>query len=365
MAILRSTLRPLNDLLTSAFDVRIIRVGSRSHDGYHREHRQEALAGLRRLEESTGRRLSPRLQALADDYAVEVFGGKEYAPWLYVYSLVSGDFKEGWMPDNFFGLRVMPAVNKGLRGVTDFKTFSNVVLKTSALPDIACYLDGILYNRDFVPIDVRGLRDMVAQTSAHVFLKKDGSNQGRGLIKLPASAINEDVFKKIGNCVIQPAIAQHEAFEQIISGSLATVRITTVKNLDGSIDLRASYLRLGRSGTAWVQANNSVRVAVVDRSGQLDCFGYTEDWFRWTEHPDTNVAFADRRIPRFDDAVELCVALHRQVPHITIIGWDVAISRDEEVVLLEWNGDHPGIKVSEAITGPCFVGLNWERFKAS
>jgi hypothetical protein len=32
------------------------------------------------------------------------------------------------------------------------------------------------------------------------------------------------------------------------------------------------------------------------------------------------------------------------------------------VKIVEWNG-HTDIKFSEAATGPCFLGLGWERLK--
>jgi hypothetical protein len=47
------------------------------------------------------------------------------------------------MPDNFFGRMVCPRVNKSLTVVTGYKTLSNVVLKTEALPDVGYYIDGI------------------------------------------------------------------------------------------------------------------------------------------------------------------------------------------------------------------------------
>jgi hypothetical protein len=51
------------------------------------------------------------------------------------------------------------------------------------------------------------------------------------------------------------------------------------------------------------------------------------------------------------------------VPHFTIIGWDIAISDNDRIELLEWNANRPEIKLSEATIGPCFLGLGWEKYK--
>jgi hypothetical protein len=352
----------VNDFLSDLIGIRIRRDRD-EWQGYDKHHEQEALTATQTIEKFNCQKLLPRQKQLADDYAIQVLGKKVYAPWLYVYTLVSGgSFKEGWIPDNFFGKLVVPKINK-LRQITHFKTFSNVALKTESIPDVAYYIDGVFYTREFKVIDVTFLREIIGDTSKNVFVKKDESGRGKGVFKLVLGDINEDTFKRIGDCVVQLPIQQHEFFEHIISGSVATVRITTVKNNDGKIDLRASYLRLGRGNTAWVQSDNSVRVAIVDRNGELDTFGYTENWRRWLSHPDSNFSFYKQRVPQFKEAVEYCLKLHALVPHFAIIGWDIAISYDDKVKLLEWNGDHCDIKFSEATTGPCFTGLNWERLK--
>ncbi|HEX3501632.1 MAG TPA: sugar-transfer associated ATP-grasp domain-containing protein [Stellaceae bacterium] len=335
-------------------------VGARRYDNYHKKEALKAVAGI---ETYNGARLTPALKKRADDYAIQVLGRREYAPWLYVYALVCGAFKEGWIPDNFFGRVVWPQVNNGLGELTDHKSLTKIVLRTEALPDIAYRLNGVTYDRNFTPIRPSDLSDLAGGGATPLFLKKDGSSQGRGVAKIAAGDITEDTLAAIGNCVIQRAIEQHAFFDEIMSGSVATLRITTVKNGAGEIDWRAAYLRLGRKDTAWVQSGNSVRVAIVDRDGELDPFGYTEAWRRWPAHPDTGFSFAKKRIPGFREATATCVALHRSFPHFAVIGWDVAIDRNDRVRLIEWNAAHCDIKFSEAATGPCFLGLGWERLR--
>jgi hypothetical protein len=250
-------------------------------------------------------------------------------------------------------------VNKGLGVFTEYKSLTNAVLKTEALPDLAYRLDGLTYDRNFTPIPIAALREIAGPEVTHLFLKKDGVSRGDGVVKLAIHEITEERLKPIGDCVIQLPIRQHAFFDEIVSGSVATIRITTVKDGNGRIDVRAVYLRLGRSENEWVQAKSLVRVAIID--GELDAFGYTPEWRRWLCHPDTKVGFAGKRIPRLAEAIETCGSLHRSVPHFVILGWDVAVDSDERVQIMEWNGGHTDIKFSEAVTGPCFLGLGWER----
>jgi hypothetical protein len=329
---------------------------------FHRDDKREAMKTLHVIQEYNSLKLTPKLKRIADEYSMDVFGSRRYSPWLYVYALVNGKFREGWMPNNFFGKFVRPRLNKGLEEVADLKTFSNVVLRTEALPDVAYYIDGVLYDKELSLENIHKLREKLSAANREVFVKKDHMGEGAGVAKMAIEELNESNLKKIGNCVIQSTIKQHAFFEEIIPGSVATIRIITVKDKSGRIDRRAAFLRLGRKDTAWVRADNSVRVPIVNQSGELDRFGYAPDLRRWLSHPDSGVPFAKRLIPKFKEAAEVCIGLHNKVPHFTMIGWDIAISDNESIELLEWN-TNINIKLPEATIGPCFLGLGWEKYR--
>lgn len=350
------------DVIKSVGEKTITAVRSRFFDA---RHRREAMQAVRTIEQHSGRRLTKAMQSKADEYAASVFGSARFAPWLYVYALINGRFQEGWIPDNYFGRTIIPAVNGGLRTVPDYKTFSNTVLRTDALPDIAYYIEGVFYDRTMSIIDVRQIRDLLPSGRNEIFVKPDDSGRGKGIQRISCDALNDELCRGIGNCVIQSSIEQHPFFDEFITGSVATTRITTVREPDGSFSRRAAYLRFGRNNTGWIQADNSVQAAVVNDDGDLDATGYTQDWRSHTTHPDTGVAFEGKRIPKFAEAVATCIDLHAALPQFAIIGWDIAIDRNERVKIIEWNADHPGIKFSEATTGPCFQGLGWEKFARS
>ena len=329
---------------------------------YHARHRRRAMAAVDVIQKYNGRHLTHKMKNKIDAYAIDVLGHVKYAPWLYVYTLIRGEFKEGWIPDNFWGRLVVPAVNKKLAVVSDFKTFSNVVLRTEALPDIGYHIDGILYDKNFSIISVDKFRLEITRNHDFVYLKQDGTQQGKGILKAKVEELLRDRLVKFVNCVIQSPIKQHPFFENMVSGSVATLRITTVKEKNGDIGMRAAYLRVGRQDRPWVESSSAIKVAVIDGDGRLDSSCYTPDWRRWERHPDTGFSFANQLIPHFDRAVQLCVSLHKKIPHVTVVGWDTAIDEGYKVKVIEWNNNHSDIKFSEATTGPCFLGLDWEAY---
>lgn len=160
--------------------------------------------------------------------------------------------------------------------------------------------------------------------------------------------------------VFQAPIRQHDFFEALSPQATATVRITTARGLDGSIGVKAAYLRVGRTSDDIVRSASAVKVPLDRNSGALGAFGYLPNWHRVDTHPDTGFRFSGSSVPHFGDAIALCKSLHERCPHMPCVGWDVCSEQDGKVKIMEWNAFHNDIKFSEATTGPCFRGLGWE-----
>ena len=56
-----------------------------------------ALRVLKHIESLNGKTEKAIVQK-CDDYAGDVLGWRGYSPWLYVYSNVAAEFKDGWDP---------------------------------------------------------------------------------------------------------------------------------------------------------------------------------------------------------------------------------------------------------------------------
>ena len=334
----------------------------RNLDHFHKIHKQAAFKEILNIEKHNGQQLTPLIRKRCDEYAVEVFGDIRYSPWLYFYSVLRGKFMEGWIPANFYSRYVLP--DKGLIGLAITKTFSKIVLKTDALPDIAYHINGLLYNMDFSPINLNQLHKIIERDS-EVVLKTNQSVRGRGVSKLHIKDIDEETLKSIGDCVIQNEVKQHPYFDDFVIGPLTTIRIATVRNPQGRIEYRGAYLKLGRQGSKLYHSEKGIFVPVINNVGLLSKFGYNLEFNRMTQHPDTTYSFEDKCLPKFPEAVDLCVRLHGTIPHFPIIGWDIAVDRKENIKVIEWNAGmpHPAIKSLEGTIGPCFTGLNWESLK--
>lgn len=327
---------------------------------YDSLHKQEAYKILNVIEKDTNYKLTNKTKNRIDDYAKEVLGSKSYAPWLYVYTAYNQEFKEGWIPDNYFGYIVAPTVNKGLGHLAATKTLSKKVLQTNLLPDKYYVIDNVLYDIEFNIIPNNRIKEVFFLDSDYFFMKLNNSSQARGVFPIYRNEFDiQDIFGK-GDAVIQTPIIQTDFFEEVVPGSVATLRINTIKDKKNKIRFSSSFLRFGRKNEDFVQVKSSINVPIVDTNGSYGTFASDPLWKRHYSHPDTGYKFKGKKVPYFKKVIDTCLDLHKRVPHLGIIAWDIAITNKNEIKLMEWNAKHPGIKFPEAAVGPTFKDLHWD-----
>jgi hypothetical protein len=326
---------------------------------YDQTHARQARRVLSSLERAAGR-LQPHVKRQCEDYAHEVLGSKAYAPWLYVYSAMAGEFKVGWISDNYYGHVVVPRLQGAYGAISNRKALASRLFTSDVFPDLVFRVNGVNYG-------TTGERIRDAELATHLFregdavvFKGEGSSQGRSVFVLRADEFRGYPLGGLGNGVFQTYVRQHPFFSEYTSSSVATIRLTSVIDDSGTPSVRACYARFARQGDSHVISASQVRVAVDPRSGRLHDRGYFPSWTPTDMHPDSHVRFSGATIPLFAECVATVVELHRRLPFARAIGWDAIVDDRDRVRILEWNGEHNGIRFSEATQGPCFADLGWE-----
>ena len=334
---------------------------------YHLKHRLRAQQAQEVLREA-GFSINTAQSKQITEYAKEIFGSTDYEPWLRVYTAVKGGFHEGWIPDNFYGAFVVKA-KRPFDKLSSIKSLNRFFLSTAPTPDIG-YIsnNGAFLNPNKCQ---NNAEVFFSDGSKHKFVfKADASEQGKA-IEIFASDTGLSVTHPTKNPfsslrkpgVFQKYIYNNEFFAPFNDTALATLRITTVSDLDGRSSARCAYLRLGRAGDTNVRSASHVRVPVDMATGTLFDLGHLADWKPSERHPDSGERFSGKRIPAFAQAVHIAFEMQNHFPELPCIGWDFALDRDGKWWLLEWNAGHNDIKYSEATVGPCFCDLNWAKTK--
>lgn len=332
---------------------------------YRRQQRYHSAQGEKYytiLRDHLGRDLEPSDGRKIEEYSRDILGSTRFAPWLKLYTLCQGRFQEGWIPDDYFLARVLPALSQDLGIASNKRTIANRLFSTSKFPDIAYLINGRWYTTDYELISADKVPDQLFSEHEYVFVKKNDSLQGRGVYR-----VNEAGFEQLQptldqDCVVQRPIPAHPWFDRLYPHAVPAMRVTTTY-LDGPRPIfRGAYLKVGYGGAALAITSQDVRIPIVDSEGTLGATGFFPNWRTTSKHPDTQFAFEGALIPAFPETVRACLELHSRLPQAQIIGWDVGITPEEEVEVIEWNIGHTDIVTHETTVGPIFKDCRFERF---
>lgn len=289
-------------------------------------------------------------------YARRTLGSSNFAPGMIFYTAIRGEFREGWLTEDYFGLRLLPKLNPSYRNVSDIKSITNKILRTRHIPDIGYLINGKLFDTHWNAVEWRNMDGLLFDGRDEVVYKSDGSWKGAGVRFIRKQETSASSLRQLENGVFQLPVQQSQWLTDFYPHAVNTIRITTSFARNQGVRFRSSYLRLGRKGER-VIGSKQVSTPIADPNGTIAPFAFDDEWRYVDRHPDTGRAFANVRIPHFEDAVALCLDLHSRIPHFGLIGWDTTIDARGEVVILEWNADHPAITLPEATVGPSYADL--------
>ena len=297
------------------------------------------------------------------EYSADVLGSLDFQPWLRVYALYQGRFVEGWIPDDYYSMQVLPSLYQPHKPFQHKRTLSKRLFDSDAFPDLAYCVNGKWFTQDYESIEGKELLDHIFGETTEVYLKSEDSGRGNGVQRIGRNDFSRLTELPDANYVVQRPVVQHELFDEIYPRATATLRITTSFFQGEPPRYRASYLRLGYSATTHVQSDKSLRCTVTDDEGSLADEALDESWLPHPRHPDSGFVFEGSQIPCFKDARDLCLQLHAKLPHDPIVGWDIGVTQSGKIEIMEWNSGHTDIKFSEATVGPIFAGCDFGRFQ--
>jgi len=339
-----------------------VRIALKRQLPYHEAHAYQASKFLKTVESERGT-LPKQVIRECGDYAIDILGDKKYAPWLYVYSAVAGRFKEGWIPANFYEPQVIPNINGHYGACANLKPLNSMFFQAKEFPDLGSFVNGLFLDTSYRVRSPQDFKKILFHDCDRVIFKTDQTLRGEGIHFFDRISFNVEDLEVLGNGAFQSYVDQHPLFNEYTPKSVATIRITTAINDEGKVSARGSYLRLGAAHDTHVQSATAVMIPIDLVTGVLSDTGYMPTWITTPSHPTSRKEFADVKIPNYEKCVDVVTSLHLKVPFARCIGWDVTVDKEGEVVVLEWNGKHNGIKFSEATQGPCFVDMGWEKFR--
>lgn len=172
----------------------------------------------------------------------------------------------------------------------------------------------------------------------------------------------KDVFKIYGkNFVIEEFVQQHPDLALLNASSCNTLRVMTYHK-EQEVFLLVSIIRIGKPNSVIDNFSDSGLVCKIDMNGNLCEWGYAKHPLAKTNITPGGVLFKDIRIPSYDAIVDTVKKAHLKLPHFPVIGWDVTVNTNNEVVLIEFNAPCD-IIISQFVDGRAFGDYTEEILK--
>ncbi|MEX2347523.1 MAG: sugar-transfer associated ATP-grasp domain-containing protein [Balneolaceae bacterium] len=279
------------------------------------------------------------------------FGIKLNPLWHILYANANGKQKQKYIPEDIFYFKIEPILNNE----EYYWTYSNKmlfhrVLNVSSL-DLIYKLKGNLYDSDFNIMHHNLFNELSGPFIAKKMIDSQG---GKGIKKIETPGNLLNYLNSHDNIIIQRYLQQHPFFQKLNETSLNTIRVISL-SMNNKINVLSAVLRMGRTGSIVDNLSSGGLTIGIDKSGYTRNFLFDKNFQRYEHtHPDSNVTISSKKIPGFKAMMELTKELHKKVPFIGLVSWDMAIDSEGNIIVLEMNIKEQGINLHQLNNGELF-----------
>lgn len=279
-------------------------------------------------------------------------------PQYYELTKQIDKFDVKYIPESLFYCFMLPRLNDHDEAlILQDKNLYGFYYNSANRPYEVCRnVRGIYYDANNCVISRDEALKLVVAYGQNMILKPTcDTEQGNG-VKLIKKVSKEDVdlmFAEYGkNFVFQEAIEQCDEISVFNPTSLNTIRIVSLF-LNGKYTVLASALRCGDKGAIVDNAGAGGMMVGIHPDGSLYDTGVNKHGKIFSE-AHTGVKLKGYKLQCFPKVLEFTERLHKKMPFLPFIGWDIAVRKDGTPVFIELGASSTGIFVIQMCCGPIF-----------
>jgi hypothetical protein len=149
--------------------------------------------------------------------------------------------------------------------------------------------------------------------------------------------------------IVEEIVRQHESLAAFNKSTLNTIRIYTLLTANNEAIVMLAGARFGRASAVVDNFHSGGLTAGVDiLTGMVVTDAINRDHVRYSVHPDSLLEFRGFQVPCWNQAIETVKESAKQMPHVRHVGWDVAITNQNEIELIEGNS-LPNFDITQAV----------------
>lgn len=200
-------------------------------------------------------------------------------------------------------------------------------------------------NRDALDMRIATKEQFVEFCLKHncMFVKPVDADRGTGIHieKCTSNFETEKLYIRLHDeaGIVEEMIVQCTELASFNDTSINSFRLVTFLHLDGRVSiLPGAVLRLGRKGEVADNFHHGGICAQIDiETGMVTSVGIDKNGNRYVLHPDSGKPIVGFVVPMWDEVCKCVLEAATIVPEVHYVGWDVTVTADGKVVLIEGN----------------------------
>lgn len=177
------------------------------------------------------------------------------------------------------------------------------------------------------------------------------SGRGAQVVKIDPNEDIEKVFAdfKGSDRIMEEIVTQHETLAAFCPDTVNTIRVNTILDVHNVVHILTTSGRFGRVGSVVDNFHGGGCSAIIDpKTGIITSDAINGAHERMQKHPDSGKIFKGFQYPCWDKVLIAVQTMAKRIPQLRNIGWDITINDEGEAVLIEANGNAPGVDVQQA-----------------
>ena len=293
------------------------------------------------------------------------FGFKVSSIYSEIYPIYNGIESDRYLPASLYYYYITPFLcNLNFMEAYVDKNIYHFLFPDVKQPStIVRCINGRYYTSNLQELS---LEDAISALSSHYsFIIKPsletGGGNGVSKIKKHDSqdwklTINSTIKAYGDNWIAQVQVKNSKEMATFNASSLNTMRIYTFRTTNRPTNQQTyvelgSTLRFGGKGMDVDNACSGGGFMAIDKEGNL-----SERVWRYADfkpYTTNDFGFKPFKLSKFAEAKELCLKLHSRLPYFDLIGWDIAVDDNDELILIEFNRT-PDCEHFQIAHGPMF-----------
>ncbi len=273
-----------------------------------------------------------------------------------------------FVSDDFYQCKMLPLLNDvnynifGMRHKYSYfmdKNYQEKIVECFKFPNVVIRkINNEFYDSNYNYITAKEALSKVIKYEKLVFKKSLGYGHGKGVVLVEKKHFASLLDNFSNNFVVQDIVVQHSELAKFNSTSVNIIRITSLY-LKGHVYILGSILRIGPPGSFCDLVNSkdeTPRIVAIDNNGNIH--GPAISPVTCKKYSNIYGKTINGKIPFYEKIIESIKEQHKKFIHHRIIGWDITIDNNNNIICMEFNSLVPGIIQTQMVCGPIFSQLS-------